>query len=144
MRCFVTGVAGFVGSHVAERLLSDGHDVCGVDAFIEYYPRSFKMINLDKLHDWKNFTFVEGNLLDLPLVPLLDGADWIFHQAAQAGVRASWGDDFARYTQCNVLATQRLLEAARYLDYAKRFVYASSSSVYGDISTLPIVENVEL
>src|ERR1700680_3363078 len=115
MRCLVTGVAGFIGSHLAERLLADGHEVCGIDAFIDYYPRQVKEHNLEGLRSWKNFTFVEGNLLDIYLSPLLEGVEWIFHQAAQAGVRASWGYEFARYVECNVLATQRLLEVAMHV-----------------------------
>src|SRR3954469_13139541 len=141
MRCLVTGVAGFVGSHLAERLLADGHEVCGIDGFIDYYPRYIKERNLERARSWKRFTFVEGNLLTIDLVPMLEGVDWIFHQAAQAGVRASWGREFARYEDCNVLATQRLLEAALRMGGIKRFVNASSSSIYGDTSLLPIQED---
>ncbi|MGZ3642345.1 MAG: NAD-dependent epimerase/dehydratase family protein [Ktedonobacteraceae bacterium] len=142
MRCLVTGVGGFVGSHLAERLLADGHDVCGVDAFIDYYPRSIKESNVAELHSQKNFTFIEGDLLSMNLQILLEGVDVIFHQAAQAGVRASWGRDFQRYTDCNILATQRLLEEAMHVHTLQRFVYASSSSVYGNTNVLPIKENV--
>jgi len=141
MRCLVTGVAGFVGSHLAERLLADGHEVCGVDAFIDYYPRHIKEKNLATLRNQEHFTFIEGNLLDLELAPLVEGVDWIFHQAAQAGVRASWGKEFSLYTDCNVLATQRLLEAVLTTgNHIKRLVYASSSSVYGDAISLPVLE----
>ncbi|GCE12622.1 NAD-dependent epimerase/dehydratase family protein [Tengunoibacter tsumagoiensis] len=141
MRCIVTGVAGFVGSHLAERLLHEGHEVCGIDAFIDYYDRSLKERNLEGPRSWRRFSFVEGNLVDLFLRPLVEGADWIFHQAAQAGVRASWGAEFTRYTECNVLATQRLLEAAHTVGGVKRIVYASSSSIYGDTTTMPISED---
>ena len=144
MRCLVTGVAGFVGSHLAERLLADGHEVIGVDAFIDYYPRAVKEKNLEGARSWKTFTFIEGNLLDLRLLPILEGIDWVFHQAAQAGVRASWGAEFTRYTDCNVLATQRLLESVMYAGGVKRFVYASTSSVYGDTQLLPIEEDAPL
>ena len=142
MRCLVTGVAGFVGSHLAERLLAEGHDVCGIDAFIDYYPRHIKERNLEGLSLWKGFSFIEGDLRDIHLPPLLDGVDWIFHQAAQAGVRASWGPEFLRYVECNVLSTQKLLEAALDAKLIKRFVYASSSSVYGDTTILPVTEAV--
>lgn len=142
MRCLVTGVGGFVGSHLAERLLADGHEVCGIDAFIDYYPRSIKERNLADLHSWKRFTFIEGDLLLLNLQALLEGVEVIFHQAAQAGVRASWGKDFQRYTDCNILATQRLLEAARHIKTLQRFVYASSSSIYGNTNVLPVKETV--
>ncbi|GCE24732.1 putative UDP-glucose epimerase YtcB [Dictyobacter alpinus] len=144
MRCLVTGAAGFVGSHLAERLLADGHEVCGVDAFIDYYDRSIKEKNLDGPRSWRTFTFIEGNLINLPLEALLDGVDWVFHQAAQAGVRASWGSEFARYTECNVLATQRLLETALRVGTIKRLIYASSSSVYGDATIFPIEEDTRL
>ncbi len=142
MRCLITGVAGFVGSHLAETLLQDGHEVCGIDAFIDYYPRAIKERNLRNLLAWDRFSFREGNLLDIDLLALLDGVQWIFHQAAQAGVRASWEQQFDLYVQCNILATQRLLEAARHTESLRRFVYASSSSVYGNTKTLPVVESV--
>jgi len=144
MRCLVTGIAGFVGSHIAERLLADGHEVCGIDAFIDYYDRSIKEQNLERPRCWRAFSFVEGNLVSMPLLSVLEGVDWIFHQAAQAGVRASWGEEFARYVECNVLATQRLLEASLRMGGIKRFVNASSSSIYGDTSVLPIQEDVPL
>ncbi|HLL80785.1 MAG TPA: NAD-dependent epimerase/dehydratase family protein [Ktedonobacteraceae bacterium] len=142
MRCLITGVAGFVGSHLAERLLADGHEVHGIDAFIDYYPRRIKELNLERLRDWEDFTFVEENILTANLFRLLEGMDWIFHQAAQAGVRASWGHEFTRYTECNILATQRLLEAASHTKSLRRFVYASSSSVYGETTALPVTEQV--
>jgi UDP-glucose 4-epimerase len=143
MRCLVTGVAGFIGSHLAENLLASGHDVCGIDAFIDYYPRRIKERNLEHLLSWRSFMFVEEDLLNVYLPPLLEGVNWIFHQAAQAGVRASWGKDFSRYVKCNLLATQRLLEAALHLGKdIQRFVYASSSSVYGDTIVLPVTESL--
>jgi UDP-glucose 4-epimerase len=143
MRCLVTGAAGFVGSHLAERLLADGHEVIGIDAFIDYYPRCVKERNIEKIRSYRRFTFIEGNLLDLPLAPLLDGADYIFHQAAQAGVRASWGKSFSIYADCNILATQRLLDTLLTAgQHIKRFVYASSSSVYGNTRVLPVSEAV--
>ncbi len=142
MRCLVTGVAGFVGSHLAERLLADGHEVCGVDAFVDYYARHIKEKNLEISRSSNRFTFVEGDLLEVDLPTLLDGVDWVFHQAAQAGVRASWGREFSRYVDCNVRATQRLLESLVHVKSLRRFVYASSSSVYGDTTALPVTEDV--
>lgn len=140
MRCVVTGVAGFVGSHLAERLIAEGHDVVGVDSFTDYYARPLKEANLQALRDHDRFTLLDGDLATMALQPVLDGAEWIFHQAAQAGVRASWGQSFDIYTTSNITATQRLLEAVIGAPSLKRFVYASSSSVYGDADTLPVTE----
>lgn len=139
VRSLVTGVAGFIGSHLAERLLKEGHEVTGVDCFTDYYARSIKEENLKGLLKNPNFTFFEANLLMMDLRELLIGVDCIFHQAAQAGVRSSWGAEFEVYTSNNVLATQRLLEACKGLRI-KRFIYASSSSVYGDAEELPLRE----
>lgn len=142
MRCLVTGVAGFIGSHLAERLLAAGHEVCGIDTFTDDYAREIKERNLVVARAWQRFTLVEKDLLAHDLAPWLDGADWIFHLAAQAGVRASWGVDFSRYVNHNVLATQRLLETLARLQCARRFVYASSSSVYGEVDHVPLAEHL--
>ena len=139
MRCLVTGAAGFIGSHLAERLSDLGHEVIGVDCFLDYYPRSAKERNLASLGERPSFRLLEKDLSRDELGPLCDGVEWVFHQAAQAGVRASWGRDFAIYVVNNVLATQRLLEAARDAR-VRRFVYASSSSIYGDSPDLPMRE----
>jgi nucleoside-diphosphate-sugar epimerase len=140
VKAVVTGAAGFIGSHVTESLLADGHEVLGIDAFTDYYARAAKEKNLEGPRGHRSFRLVEGRLQDLDLRPLLDGASQVFHLAAQAGVRASWGRDFAHYTDHNVLATQRLLEAARAAGNV-RLVYASSSSVYGDAPGLPLRED---
>jgi nucleoside-diphosphate-sugar epimerase len=143
MKCVVTGAAGFVGSSIIDRLLSQGHEVAGIDCFVDYYPKEYKLRNLEKARSHDNFRFLEANLLALDLKELLAGSQWIFHQAAQAGVRASWGESFSIYTDNNILATQRLLEAC--LDESvkeslEKVVYASSSSVYGSAETLPTTE----
>jgi nucleoside-diphosphate-sugar epimerase len=141
MKCLVTGAAGFVGSHLAERLLREGHDVVGIDCFVPYYPRWIKERNLSGLLSQPQFRFIEANLLAVDLPALLaQGIECIFHQAAQAGVRASWGKEFADYTSLNILGTQQLLEATKSYPLRK-FVYASSSSVYGDVTTLPMRED---
>jgi len=140
VKVVVTGAAGFVGSHLVESLLRDGLEVTGVDAFVDYYPRTVKERNLARARDHRAFRFVEGRVQDLDLGPLLEGASHVYHLAAQAGVRASWGRDFALYTDHNVLATQRLLEAALAAG-RPRIVYASSSSVYGDSPSLPLRED---
>lgn len=139
MRCLVTGSAGFIGSHLAERLVADGHEVVGVDCFLDYYPRSMKERNLAGLRSHARFRLVEDDVARMDLAPLVAGVDWVFHQAAQAGVRASWGRDFQIYTENNIFATQRLLEAALGAR-VKRLVYASSSSVYGDAAERPMRE----
>lgn len=144
-KCVVTGVAGFVGSSLADELLSLGHEVLGIDCFIDYYPREVKEQNLLRALSSEKFSFQEVSLLDAPLEKLCAGAEWIFHQAAQAGVRASWGADFSIYTDNNILGTQKLLEAARrpaVKESLKKIVYASSSSVYGHAETLPTTEDM--
>jgi UDP-glucose 4-epimerase len=139
--CLVTGAAGFIGSHLCERLIREGYRVAGLDCFTDYYPRRLKEANLTWLHSQPGFRFLELDLCTADLGAMLqqEGIGVIFHQAAQAGVRASWGREFAVYTQNNVLATQRLLEAAREQG-VRRFIYASSSSVYGDTDELPMRE----
>ncbi len=139
MKILVTGAAGFIGSHLAERLLKEGYAVRGVDSFLDYYPRRIKEHNVKGLNGKKGFEFIEGDILGLDLAKLLDGVDAVFHQAAIAGVRSSWGAGFDEYVRNNILGTQLLLEACRDSEL-KRFVYASSSSVYGDCDELPIKE----
>lgn len=139
-RSVVTGSAGFLGSHLAERLLQAGHHVVGIDKFLANYPREFKKSNLSGLRDHPGFRFVEDDLCRLDLSDLLRGASYVFHLAAQPGVRSSWGREFAQYTDNNILATQKLLEACKERKI-KKFVYASSSSVYGDTEDLPMRED---
>ena len=139
-RSLVTGAAGFIGSHLAERLLREGHEVVGVDCFSDYYPRWIKETNLKALLSHPRFTFQEGDLLTMDLDAALEGVDYIFHEAAQPGVRGSWGKGFRSYVENNIAATQRLLEAAKGLGYLQRFVYASSSSIYGNAPELPLHE----
>ncbi len=139
-RALVTGAAGFIGSHLSERLLRDGIEVVGVDCFTDYYDPALKRKNLAASLAHPRFAFLELDLGAADLAKLPD-VDVVFHQAAQAGVRASWGRDFAAYAHHNVLATQRLLE--RYQGAKlERFVYASSSSVYGDAERYPTDESL--
>jgi nucleoside-diphosphate-sugar epimerase len=146
MRCLVTGVAGFIGSNLAERLLCEGHEVLGVDCFVDYYPRATKEMNLKELLKNDNFELREENLVHTNIASLVEGCDVVFHQAAQAGVRSSWGSYFATYCEHNIVATQRLLETVRSLRDEKgknisKIVFASSSSVYGNAETLPTSES---
>jgi nucleoside-diphosphate-sugar epimerase len=136
----VTGAAGFIGSHLAEALVARGHEVVGIDALTPSYDPAQKRDNLAGLLEQPSFRFVEGDLADMALDYWLEGADVVFHQAAQPGVRASWGDDFEQYMRHNVLATQRLLEGCRQTRLP-RLVIASSSSVYGDAPTHPTRED---
>ncbi|MCA1586777.1 MAG: NAD-dependent epimerase/dehydratase family protein [Acidobacteria bacterium] len=140
MKAFVTGGAGFIGSHLSEQLCADGAEVVALDCFTDYYPRAMKERNLDGLRRRPHYRFVEGAIGDCDLASLLDGVTHVFHLAAQAGVRKSWGRDFQVYTSLNVDATQMLLEACvgRPIE---RVVYASSSSVYGDAAALPMRED---
>ncbi|NMC63971.1 MAG: NAD-dependent epimerase/dehydratase family protein, partial [SAR324 cluster bacterium] len=140
MRCLVSGVAGFIGSSIAERLLKEGHSVVGLDCFLPYYAKDIKERNLKSLEGFSSFSFVESNLLECDLNVLCEGMEWIFHEAAQAGVRASWGAEFVTYTSNNILATQRLLEAVRGSSSLKKIIYASSSSVYGNAESYPTKE----
>lgn len=134
-RCMVTGAAGFIGSHLCEALLARGHEVVGIDAFIPYYPRSFKENNLTGLRENKSFTFHEADLRTAALHELLHGADVVFHLAAMAGLMKSWSD-FHAYSSCNAEGTQRLLDAARD-ESIPQFIYVSTSSVYGKEATGP-------
>ena len=130
MKCLVTGAAGFIGSHLCERLLRLGHAVHGIDAFIPYYPRAVKDANLAAARGCPDFTLFPVDLRDADLAAALDGVEAVFHLAAMPGLPRSW-TDFALYEGCNVAGTQRLLEAARRAAGLRRFVYASTSSVYG-------------
>ena len=143
MKALVTGAAGFIGSHLAAGLLERGATVVGVDCFTDYYAREIKMGNLAPLRQKPAFHFVEGALQTMELEPVLDGVTHIFHLAAQAGVRKSWGADFRIYTSNNIDATQRLLEAVKGRPLT-RFVYASTSSVYGDEAPMPMREDAPL
>ncbi|MFA6449272.1 MAG: NAD-dependent epimerase/dehydratase family protein [bacterium] len=140
MKILVTGVAGFIGSHIAERLLADGADVTGIDCFTDNYPREIKERNLSALTGNSRFGFIEADLLKTDLAASLNGVEAVFHEAAIPGVRDSWGRRFELYLNNNILATQKLLEAAKNLKL-KKFVLASSSSIYGDAESFPTRED---
>jgi nucleoside-diphosphate-sugar epimerase len=138
----VTGAAGFIGSHLAETLLKKGEEVIGIDEFNDYYDPLFKNKNVTSLQSYDKFKLIQGDIQFLDWNSLLKDVDVVYHQAAQAGVRASWGQGFRFYTERNISATQVLLEAAKDAKNLKRLVYASTSSVYGDAETLPTSELV--
>jgi UDP-glucose 4-epimerase len=136
VKALVTGCAGFIGSHLAGRLLEEGYEVVGIDCFTPYYPKEIKDRNIASALKQRHFKFIEADILDLKEFPEVD---YVFHQAAQPGVRGSWGDKFEIYVWNNILATQKLLEF--YKDESlKKFIYASSSSIYGD-AELPLKES---
>ena len=139
MRCLVTGCAGFIGSHLSQKLVQSGFEVVGIDSFTDYYDRKIKEANVRELLDSDHFTLIREDLLNTDLDRLLGGVEYIFHHAAQPGVLASWGERFETYLNNNILATQKLLESAKEIDL-KSFVFASSSSVYGDCD-LPMRED---
>ena len=139
-RVVVTGAAGFIGSHLCERLIELGHHVVGVDSFTDYYERSRKEENLAELKANPDFTFEELDLVDADLRPALRGARVVYHLAGQPGVRPSWGEQFDRYVRDNILATQRLLEHLKETPI-DRLVFAGSSSVYGDAEMFPTKES---
>lgn len=133
MKILITGVAGFIGSHLADRLLAEGHSVVGIDNFDPLYPRSSKEENLHAAREHERFAFFEADIRskeDLDrIVAQLHGIDAIAHLAAKAGVRPSL-EDPAGYHETNVVGTANVLELARRLG-VRQFVFASSSSVYG-------------
>ena len=130
MKCVVTGAAGFIGSHLCERLLADGHAVTGIDCFTNYYPRSVKDRNLAGLVGRPHFALREIDLSEGVPADVVAGAEWVFHLAAMPGLARSW-TDFDFYARHNLTATQRLLESLKGSPTLKRMTYASTSSVYG-------------
>jgi len=139
MKALVTGCAGFIGSHLVERLLKEGFEVIGIDCFTDYYSREIKERNIESFINHPNFTLIDRDILELDDFPKVD---FVFHEAAQAGVRASWGRNFDIYLKDNILTTQKLLEYYKNVEIRK-FVYASSSSVYGNTS-IPMSENLQV
>lgn len=133
----VTGAAGFIGSQLAERLVADGYEVTGIDSFSDHYAREFKQMNLLELDKESRFELIEGGLGTVPLAERFEPVDVVFHLAARPGVRDSW-TDFNDYVEANIVASRLVFEAAA--STGTRVVYASSSSIYGDAETLPVVE----
>lgn len=139
MSAVVTGVAGFIGSHLAAALLAQGEDVVGLDCLTDYYDVSLKRSNLEGLLDHPRFRFEHVDLAEDDLQPFLRDASHIYHLAGQPGVRKSWGAAFGSYVRNNIVATQRLLEAVP--ESGVRLTFASSSSVYGDAERYPTPED---
>lgn len=138
----VTGCAGFIGSHLAEALLDQRAFVIGLDSLSDYYDRELKESNLVNSRTHERFRFEAADLATDDLDPFLSEVDGVFHLAAQPGVRGSWGETFSTYARDNIIATQRLFEAA--VARKRRVVWASTSSVYGNAETYPTREDARL
>ena len=139
-RVVVTGAAGFIGSHLCDRLLTLGHKVVGIDSFTDYYDRARKEQNLADSKAHPHFTFEEMDLVEAEVSRVLRGANAVYHLAGQDGVRPSSGAQFDRYVRDNIIATQRLLESLKESPI-DRFIFAGSSSVYGDAEMFPTKES---
>jgi len=142
LNILVTGCAGFIGSHLTERLLKEGHSVVGLDSFTPYYDRRYKETNLVGIKGNRAFKLIESELSAIDLRTVLTDIDFVYHLSAQPGVRASWGNEFQIYIRHNIDATQLLLEAAANCQRLLGLVYASSSSIYGDAETRPTSEQL--
>ncbi|WP_400163733.1 NAD-dependent epimerase/dehydratase family protein [Brevibacillus sp. TJ4] len=130
-KVLVTGCAGFIGSHLTQRLLQDGFQVTGVDGFLDNYDVAEKTHNLMEIGNHPGFTFHSALLQEQRWKEWLDGVEVVYHLAALPGVRSSWGTAFSEYVSHNILATQALLEACLKLPKPPVIVASSSSSVYG-------------
>ncbi len=141
MKIIITGCAGFIGSHLTEFLLSKNYDIIGIDAFLDNYDINQKKNNIKEFID--KITFYDKNILDIDLSSIIPENEEfvIYHLAALPGVRTSWGKRFEDYTKNNILATQYLLESVKDRKNLKRFIYASSSSIYGNALKYPTSED---
>ncbi len=133
MKALVTGGAGFIGSHIVDRLLNDGHEVIVLD--------DFSTGHRSNLADHNSLTIIEGDISNYNTVQkCMHGVDWVFHKAAVASVPKTVNDPIGS-SLVNYQGTLHLLEAAR-ANKVKRFVFASSAALYGDEPTLPKVESM--
>ena len=142
MNILITGAAGFIGSHVSDKCLFEGHSVIGIDNFDPFYPKRFKLNNIEKLKNQKGFSFYEGDILDrnfLNKLFNLGKIDVVIHLAAKAGVRPSI-DHIEEYYQTNITGTVNILEKMREKEITK-MIFASSSSIYGNNSKVPFSES---
>jgi len=130
-KVLVTGCAGFIGSHLTQRLLEEGHEVVGIDGFLDNYDISIKLHNLSLIGPHPRFSFHSAALQSEKWEQWLDRVEVVYHLAALPGVRNSWGKAFADYVHHNILATQQLLDACVRKPGVASIVVASSSSVYG-------------
>jgi nucleoside-diphosphate-sugar epimerase len=128
----VTGAAGFIGSHLSEKLLENGFKVIGIDCFTDYYSKEIKKNNMISFQNNKNFKLIENDLMKIDLTSIIKESEFLFHEAGQPGVRASWGEQFDTYVKDNILVTQKILESAKEVKTLEKIVMASSSSIYGE------------
>lgn len=141
MKILLTGCAGFIGSNLLEILLNSNYQVIGIDNFDNFYSPEIKRKNLSKSISHKNFTFIEGNIIDIPLLENIfkkHSIECVIHLAAKAGVRPSIKNPFDYY-KTNILGTINILELMKIYKVDK-IIFASSSSVYGNKSRLPFKE----
>jgi nucleoside-diphosphate-sugar epimerase len=143
VRALVTGAAGFIGSHLCERLWHDHHDLVAVDAITDYYDVRMKRANVERLRRRCGLEVLELDAGDPQVLDRLRDLDVVFHLAAQPGVRRSW-DRFPLYLRENVECVHRILAAASTLPHPPRVVLASSSSVYGNAPDYPCLEDSPL
>ena len=144
LRVLVTGCAGFIGSWLVEKLLERKYEVIGIDCFTNYYSHRLKEHNMKNFINYSRFRFLYIDLSEVSmeeLINIVSKVDYVIHEAAQPGVRSSWGEEFREYVKHNILATQRLLESCVRVGTVKGFIYASSSSVYGNPVRVPISED---
>ncbi len=135
----VTGACGFIGSHLCEKLLETGYTVTGIDSLSDFYSKDIKLNNINLALQNPRFSFFVRDILSIQ--SLNEHVEYIFHVAAQPGVRTSWGKNFDIYVRDNVLATQHLLELCKDHKRLKKFIYSSSSSIYGDAKAFPTSED---
>lgn len=134
MKILITGAAGFIGSHLAEKLSSLGHDVVGIDAFKDYYSLDLKELNARDLEE-KGIKIHRLDLASDDLTQVLDGVEVVYHLAAQPGISST--TPFESYLNNNLVATQRLIEACRATQGFKFFINIATSSVYGKFAASP-------
>jgi len=132
----ITGVAGFIGSSLAEKLLKDNFKVIGIDSFTNYYSPHIKEKNIENCLKHSNFSFIHQDLDTLDLSTIFENTEYVFHLSAQPGARASWGKGFTTYVKNNISVTQKILESLKNNTTLKKFIFASSSSVYGNQSSI--------
>ena len=135
----MTGAAGFIGSHLCERLLSEHWIVTGIDSLAATYETGTRRASMERLQENRAFRFIEGDLLHIDVTDLVRDVDVVFHLAARPGVRSSW-EDFQWALDANVMATKRVLYGLVRSESKARLVFASSSSVYGSTSNFPTTE----